>query len=308
MMTRTDFCTAFISSLILAAVGLVPASGAAQSGETSTSQTQTSADADNDQDSDTANASDESASSESSSPTVSGDRPGFSSSTDTVPGNRFQLEAGLNYSRTIIATTGFNNRSDSASINTFGIDALGRYGLSDAFELRLGVNPISFSSISSQDDGDTTGLGSVSVGAKYTLMRGDTVSFGVLPAIEVGSAFDSASLNAGLTGILDIHLLDPVSTTINATIGGASLVDERSGSSPALTYSAAASFGYGLSDKVGVYAEYYLLGIEGTAPNHHLDGGLTYLLNNQFQLDLYGDYELSGDNTFQLGAGISYLF
>jgi hypothetical protein len=308
MMTRTDCSAAFILSLIVAAVGLVPASAAAQSGDKSTSQTQESADPQNDQDSDDAEASDESASSESSSPTVSGDRPGFSSSTDTVPGNRFQLEAGLNYARTTIATTGFNNRSDSASINTLGVDALGRYGLSDTFELRLGVSPISFSSISSQDEGDTTGLGSVSVGAKYTLMRGESLSVGVLPAVELGSALDNASLNAGLTGIVDIHLLDPVSTTINATIGGASLVDERSGSSPALTYSAAASFGYGLSEKVGVYAEYYLLGIEGATPDHHLDGGLTYLLNNQLQLDLYGDYELSGDNTFQLGAGVSYLF
>jgi len=239
---------------------------------------------------------------------ISADRPGFSNSADTPPANRFQLEGGLSYTRTVFSTTAGNNRPDSIAQNRFGIDALGRYGLSDAFELRLGVVPVSFTSAANQDTTDTTGLESVTLGAKYALHRSDSVSVAALPTVELASAIDSPTGNASLTGILDIHLLDPVATTVNASIGGNSLVSERSNASPSLTYSGAVTFGYGLSDVVGVYGEYYFLGAEEIDPNHHVDGGLTYALGNRMQLDLYGDYEITGDNSFQLGAGEAYLF
>lgn len=239
---------------------------------------------------------------------ISADRPGFSNSADTPPATRFQLEGGLAYTRTVFSTTAGNNRPDSIVQNTVGIDALGRYGLSDAFELRLGLVPVTFTSAASQDTTDTTGLGSVTLGAKYALHRGDSVSVAALPTVELASAIESPTGNASLTGILDIHLLDPVATTINASIGGNSLVSERSDASPRLTYSGAVTFGYGLSDVVGVYGEYYFLGAEEADPNHHVDGGFTYALGNRMQLDLYGDYEITGDNSFQLGAGVAYLF
>lgn len=239
---------------------------------------------------------------------ISADRPGFSNSADTPPANRFQLEGGLSYTRTVFSTTAGNNRPDSIAQNTFALDALGRYGLSDTFELRLGIVPVSFTSAANQDTTDTTGLGSVTLGAKYALHRGDSVSVAALPTVELASAIDSPTGNASLTGILDIHLLEPVATTINASIGGNSLVSERSNASPRLTYSGAVTFGYGLSDVVGVYGEYYVLGAEEADLNHHVDGGFTYALGNRMQLDLYGDYEISGDNSFQLGAGVAYLF
>jgi hypothetical protein len=70
------------------------------------------------------------------------------------------------------------------------------------------------------------------------------------------------------------------------------------------------SLGAGLTDRVGAYIELFgAVGLSASGPSHTLDGGFTYLLAENLQLDTSGGVGLNSkaDDWF-VGAGVSYRF
>lgn len=78
------------------------------------------------------------------------------------------------------------------------------------------------------------------------------------------------------------------------------------GSNPTPTGAYVFNLSYSISDKLGIAIENYG-NIEGDTFNTFLDGGLTYLLNNNTQLDLYGGIsDNSGMKISFVSMGVSW--
>ena len=84
---------------------------------------------------------------------------------------------------------------------------------------------------------------------------------------------------------------------------------EWDGISPAPTYIYTLTTGISLSESLGGYLELYGFADQFSTPDHRMDGGFTYLINNNLIADLSGGIGLSENapnNYFAIG--ISYRF
>lgn len=73
--------------------------------------------------------------------------------------------------------------------------------------------------------------------------------------------------------------------------------------------------GYSINEKLSVYAEIYGFRSEFLTPSNYLDGGITYLINPKFQLDIHAGFDLvqqvnNVENYQQsfVSMGLGYLF
>ena len=67
--------------------------------------------------------------------------------------------------------------------------------------------------------------------------------------------------------------------------------------------------GVSLTDKIGCYAELYGFIANNNNPDHRFDGGFTYLINNNFIVDISGGFELAeGVSKNYISLGLSYRF
>jgi hypothetical protein len=61
---------------------------------------------------------------------------------------------------------------------------------------------------------------------------------------------------------------------------------EWDGISPEPTFIYTVASGYSFTDKLGLYIELFGFAPQKTTAHHNFDGGFTYLINNNFMLDL----------------------
>lgn len=222
------------------------------------------------------------------------DRPDFTESAEAVPGGRFQLESGVT----------FETVRDEGTTATFG-ELLFRVGLGKSAELRLGVNSFA---LSCKGEDCVYGFEDSYVGAKLAFLANEGARPGL--ALLIGTSLPTGAPDIGgdplqphATLALAWDLSPVVAMGINAgyTYGftGVQRINELAGS---------LSFGFGLSDVVGVYAEYfgfYPL-IEGTPTSHFGNGGATFTLTDDFQLDVRaGGGAAGGTPAFFAGAGFA---
>ena len=67
------------------------------------------------------------------------------------------------------------------------------------------------------------------------------------------------------------------------------------------------AYGYSISDKVGTFLEIYGDLPENSHFNHFWDAGFTYLIDNNFQLDISGGTGISQNiQDIYISAGISF--
>jgi hypothetical protein len=236
-------------------------------------------------------------------PSVSPDRPGFTNGTGVVAPGRFQLEAG--------ASAEFSQLTNSYT----PLNLLGRIGLSDLAELRLGVTPVGISkltapAISTEVDNttQTSYLPGLTLGAKFAGPVSDTIEIGMLPSASVLGVTDNATLTAGVDALLGIGGMGPFSLTINAGASNLVAVGGGVGTTDLLTITAATTAGLSVSDTVGVFLEPYLEAPLSGSATASLQGGVTWLTMRQLQLDAWGDVELNQGNAVSVGLGASYLF
>jgi hypothetical protein len=66
------------------------------------------------------------------------------------------------------------------------------------------------------------------------------------------------------------------------------------------------AYGYAITDAFGFYLELYGELPEDSGPNHLWDAGITYLVNDNLQLDATIGSGIRSDQEILLSAGLSY--
>ena len=225
------------------------------------------------------------------------DRPDFTESTDAVPTGRLQLEGGYTFT--------FDREGSDRVRGHTAPELLLRLGLAENFELRLGWEGYTWSeeqSVGETRSGRrvtreawTQGGQDLSLGIKYKILEQDGVipHLGVIAEMSVPSGSSVVSSGDVEPGVVLLWAYD-VSDTL-AVAGNFGLGVPTDGGQRFVQTSASLSFAFSLSERWGAYAEYF-----GTYPNqrgsdcaHFVNGGLTYLISDDFQLD------------WRIGAGLN---
>ena len=196
-----------------------------------------------------------------------------------------------------------------------------RVGLVENLELRIGWDGYSWTE--SQFEAETEsgrrtthedwgqGANDLSLGFKYKLVEQDgwVPHFGVIGAITLPSG--NAGISSGDVDPEIVFLWAYDITESFAVAGNVGLAAPTDDGDRFFQVSASLSAAVALSKKVGAYVEYF-----GFYPNaehsdaaHSVNGGLTYLINNNFQIDWRIGAGLNEEaDDFFTGVGFAWRF
>ena len=214
---------------------------------------------------------------------ISSDRPGFSTGPGTVAQGQLQVEAGAQY----------DDGADGVALPL----ALFRYGVGERTEVRATWN----GGVLGDGRGGTAG-GAVEI--KQTLTDGERVQTGLLLGVAIPSGGGPLDPSAGF--LWSASVTDALSVFGTATAGPAAQADgERR-----WTATNAVGLGFSLSGQVGLFAEHFVSATEGEGEQAHVvDGGVTWLVTDDLQLDLTGGVSVGeADVGSFLGGGLAYRF
>lgn len=229
------------------------------------------------------------------------DRPDQTESSVTVPKGWLQIETG-------ILMEGDSPMDNVDLTNTVYNTTLLRYGLFDKTELRFGWEYLQEKWDNDGIESDVTGLVPLVIGFKTQISEEDgwipeLAFLGHLTIPNVGEEdFQADYLTPDFRFAGTKTLNDRFSAAFN--LGG-----EWDGVLPNTNIFYSVVVGMGLSEKIGAFAEVYGYVIEDCDPDHRFDAGATYLINNNFQLDISGgvginekapDYFISGGLSYRL--------
>jgi len=217
------------------------------------------------------------------------DRPGFSEGSSTVPKKHLMIEGG--------AEAGLGSNISTVR----PVSVLGRYGIADIAELRLGFTPASLA-IPSEGSTQTTALSDVTFSGRVAGSITDKLNLGVLPYGSVGALVDDPSFSAGVIGTASYSLSNTVGLAANVGAAAVPVLDEHEAE---LSGSLVASFS--LPAGFGTYIEGYTISTLPNDPQLFANGGVTYLVAPNFQLDAYVDTDVPDIDTFTFGFGASVL-
>lgn len=232
------------------------------------------------------------------------DRPDQTESTNTVPPGFVQLEAGWTLDHEL---------DGGATIRTHTVPGvLARIGLTNRLEGRIGFT--GFQSTRIEGLGTTTsGLGDMDLGFKYRLMDGSgaapTVALiGAVSLPTGGDGLSSERLDPAVLLVFAQELSERVALGYNLGSAWSSVDDGTGVRTTLLDLIYTVSFGFSLTDRVGAFAESFgtIAVNDGSEHTHALDGGLTYQLNDHFQLDVSVGLGLNAAaSDWFLGAGVA---
>ncbi|WGK65722.1 transporter [Croceiramulus getboli] len=227
------------------------------------------------------------------------DRPDATEAPNLVQRGFLQIETGTFYEE-------FENGPVTQKAWTLNTMLL-RYGLLDNLELRLGwdFQEIRTEIAGTELDNIQSGLQPLLVGAKIGIAdrNGFWPQIGLLGHVYL-------PLSAGQD-------FRPETTGVDFRFSFDHSLSERSGiaynigmqwrdDSPEAAYVYTLAYGYGLTERLGLYAEIYGDLPEDSSPNHSWDAGLTYLVNPDLQLDATIGSGITTDQELLLSAGFSY--
>ncbi|RKE02085.1 transporter [Marinifilum flexuosum] len=226
------------------------------------------------------------------------DRPSQAESASIMDIRGFQIESGF----------AFEKVSSDIDFVTFNSTLL-RYGLVENIELRLGVQYLGFYYSMDGLDIDETGFGPLTLGAKFLLLEeseGNHPQLALLSTFSVpksgASAFENENLGADIRLNADYTISDAM--TLGGNLG---VIWSGIEGQDYAVWMYAAAIGLTLSDKLGAYAELYGF-LPGEGKNdHRWDGGLTYAVTEDLQLDFstgVGLSKVSPDFFISLGLSI----
>lgn len=231
------------------------------------------------------------------------DRPDFTESSSVVGLNVLQIEAGYTYA--------FDRDGTSRTISHSYPEALIRYGLlANWLEFRVGQNV-------GETDTDgirTSGAEDLYLGFKIGLTPqvGWRPEMAVVPQMTVptgSSSTTSGEVLGGLNWLYGWDLSERVSTAGSTQFNRA--LDETTNSSYT-EWAQSWTVGYGLTDKLGGYTEYFGFfpaGADTVRPQHYFNGGLTYSISDDIQWDIRAGKGLNdaADDYF-VGTGLVIRF
>ena len=227
------------------------------------------------------------------------DRPDATESSSVVGTGTLQIETGSLYES-------FKENSVQNESYTYNT-TLVRYGILDNLELRLGwdfvegitkVNGTKLNNV-------TSGFSPLLLGVKVAIAE----EKGAMPEIAlIGHIFPvftaSQDYRPETTGVdFRFSLSHTLSerSSLGYNIGGEWGNDS---SEAAAIYTI--SYGYSITNTLGMYAELYGDMPEDSSANHYWDAGLTYLVSNNFQLDAYVGTSITEGQDLLVGLGFSY--
>jgi len=221
---------------------------------------------------------------------INTERPSFSSSPLALPTGYWQIEAGYEYTR--------NLGSNSSKEHTLP-NALLRFGFHPRFEVQLNWSGYSWVTSSGSE---TNGAKDASLGVKWQLNDGNS-SF-------VAGLFAGVSLPVGDSDLTSDDY-DPELGFFWTYTGGLDWFGTAKLTESGNKYKLENAVGISLSlaQDTGAYFEYKGSFPEGQGPAHDLNFGVTWLLDNDLQVDVNGGLGLNKRaSDFKLGAGIAYRF
>lgn len=227
--------------------------------------------------------------------TIQTDRPDQTESSSTVPKGSFQIETGVLFG---------SSKSEGISIKeTLAPSTLFRYGITSGIEIRL-VNQ--FESIKNRTtSAKTNGISDLEIGTKFQILHKEDINTEIAFLSHLILPTGSKELTIDKWGT--INKLS-ISHTVSETIGiGYNVGYDYFGTGKGnFTYSLALAIG--IAPKLGVYIEPYGEVVEFNTHESNFDAGLTYLVKNNFQLDVsYGTGINHTMNYFAFGMSLNIL-
>jgi hypothetical protein len=233
------------------------------------------------------------------------DRPDFTEASSTVGRGVVQLEGGYTY-------TYDSNSQGSTKRHTFPETLLRMGVLADWIELRAAWHY--------HDETNTqfgvsrelaTGADDLYLGVKWGL----TGQAGILPemalitqmTVPTGSShFTAGETLPGISWLYGWDVNDWIAT--GAQTKANRVLDEVTGE-PYLEFSQSWTVNYRLAERVGMYTEWFVIAPDGadTDPTqNYADGGFTFLVNNNLQLDIRAGVGLNEDaDDYFVGSGFA---
>lgn len=234
------------------------------------------------------------------------DRPNFTSTSVTVGKGVTQLEFGYTY---------LDSKEAGADVKyqSFGEFLFRRGILADWMEFRLSFAPLEQSTDAGFYQNTTFGSQDLGLALQFSL----TPQQGILPemalitsmSVPTGStAFTANQVEAGIDLVYAWTLNDFVN--VAASTQGYGDIDDSGESF--LEIAQSCSVGYTLTEKLGAFTEWFVLipsGARTARTEHYFDAGLTYLINNNLQLDMSAGVGLNdAADAYFVGAGCSIRF
>ena len=230
---------------------------------------------------------------------IAPDRPGFTNGSATVAPGRVIIEGGFTQTR--------DRARNGGDVADDFPEALLRFGVKSNLELQLGLP--NYNAI----HGAERGFGDAIIGAKIKVYeRGQTVA-SVAPSLSVPfgrRAFRSSNVLPSLLFGVDTALGKRAGVSGNLILSETQQDNVNGSTNNQLTVAPAASVDYALTPKLGVFLDGYSIVPRRGPSNSAIDGGLTYLLNNNLQLDAEYGHGLGGGAAPRdfYGGGVAVRF
>jgi hypothetical protein len=223
------------------------------------------------------------------------DRPDFTESPNVVPKGALQVETGFILENDQESTAGLGGPNtlnrQHITINT----TLLRLGLTENIELRLNTGFIT----------SKKGFQTSFIGFKINLYKNDKISIGFLGHLYIPELASGDFAKANGQKIAPEFLI-PLTYDITDKFGIAVQYGlSWDGFTPNPTTSYTLALGYSITDKLSAYVEPYGFLTNNGDELHLINGGFTYLINDDFQVDLTGGFglnEAAPDNFINCGA------
>lgn len=229
------------------------------------------------------------------------DRPDFTEGTRSVEAGHLQLEAGYTFVKESRAGQSYTQHSLP--------EALLRVGVAKWTELRFFWEGYLYEDASSQTS-SSKGVSDISLGIKHTmgLQDGFIPEHGIILELGVptgSSEFTNEQVAPMAKFLWAYALSDRVDLSGNVNFDFPVEEDERY-----LELSNAVSIAYGVTEQLGAYLEYFAFFPDDTSvqttTRHFANGGFTYLLNPDLQVDIRTGLGLNNAAAdFFSGAGVT---
>lgn len=227
------------------------------------------------------------------------DRPDQTESPNAIPKGFLQIETGSGFE----SFKDNNIKTEDLTLNT----TLIRYGLLENLELRLGWD---FVEGSTKINGNklnniTSGFSPLLIGIKMgiTEEKGASPEIGLLLHTShpffAGEDYKIQSTGVDFRFAFSHTLNEKSSLAYNLGMAW-------DGEITSANYVYTLVYGYSFSDKIGTYIELYGDLPEGNKANHFWDAGITYLVSNNFQLDISGGTSITKGQDIMIRAGLSF--
>lgn len=226
------------------------------------------------------------------------DRPDETEAPNLLLKGNLQVETGVFYEK---------YTEEVADKELFGYNTtLLRYGLLENLEFRLGFDYIKTRTNNSETSyREILGFSPLLLGAKIGIAEenGALPQIGILGHLHLPLtvADDYRPKTTGVDFRFAFsHQLSP-SSSLSYNLGAEWKNDESQA-----TYIYTLAYGYSISDRLGIYAEVYGEVPEEDVAGHSWDGGFTYLVKDNLQLDVLVGSEIENSQKLLLGGGVSF--